>query len=502
MNGTSGQRQGRRRAKKVLLIEANEIMWPMIDRQTARGKLPNFARLRRQGAVASPRSVDLPPHLDPWVTWVTVHSGVPRDKHGATVLEQGADTIAAPRLWDYADQAGLSVGVFGSISCYPPRHVRGFMVPGPFAPGPETYPAELQPVQQLNQKYTQVHNKLASEDTPLDMVKQGVQLIRLGLKPQTMVRIAAQLGLERVRDHLHWRRVSLQPYVNYDFFERLYRRHRPDFATWHTNHCAHYQHHYWRAFDDGAFLRPADEDEKRKYGGAIDYGYRVLDELLGRFSALVDDDTVLVVASSMGQKPYVTEQYKGGRWIVRFSDIDRLLDIVGREGVTERFAVMAPEWNLVVPDEAQRRRLIELFRSAYREAPGETREALAVTETGEVLTVNPKGLAEPDASIRYFFPGAPGAREEGYAYDELFVHDAPTPKEGMHHPVGMLLLWGAGIEAGVEISDTTNLDIAPTLLSLMGIDVPEHLPGRVLSEAWGSPPQSAGAARPAHLAAS
>src|SRR5688572_8295767 len=104
-----------RRARKVLLLELNEITWTLVDRWIARGRLPNLARLQREGSWGAPVALEQPPHLDPWVTWVTLHTGVEREVHGATVLEQETGTIAAPRSWEYAAQAGKSVGVFGSI---------------------------------------------------------------------------------------------------------------------------------------------------------------------------------------------------------------------------------------------------------------------------------------------------------------------------------------------------------------------------------------------------
>ena len=485
--------------RKVLLLEFNEITRSVIDPMIAKGKLPTFQRLLREGAWAAPVSVDLAPHLDPWVTWVTVHTGVPREVHGATVLGQDDATIQAKRTWDYAVEGGLSVGVFGSISAYPPRPVPGFMVPGPFAPSSDTYPRYVEPVQALNRKYTQVHNKLEREGSPLDMARQGLELFRLGLRPSTCLEAAAQLARERVDPHARWRRVCLQPLINFDVFDHLYRRYRPDFATWHTNHAAHYMHHYWRAWDDSGFQAKASEEERRRYGGAVEYGYEVCDRLLARFLDRVDDDTVVVLASSMGQRPYSAELFPEGKVSIRFKDVRQVLTLLGVEGVTEIFPIMAPQWNVRIPDAGQRGAARERLLAARVEG-GTRPAAFSVEETGDILTVTPLGLARISADIRYFFPGAPGAKAEGYAIDELFAYDEPLPKEGMHDPRGLLAFWGKGIRAGVEIPSTTNLDIAPTLLTLLGLPVPAAMTGRVLSEAWGEAPPPRVAARVASAA--
>jgi hypothetical protein len=484
---------GSSRPRKVLLLEFNEITRTVIDPLVAKGRLPAFARLLDDGAWAAPMSVDLPPHLDPWVTWVTLHTGVDRSVHGATVLEQDASTVRAKRTWDYAIDAGKSVGVFGSISAYPPRPVPGFMIPGPFAPSNATYPSYVEPVQVVNRRYTQAHHKTGDAGGPLEAARLGLELAKLGLKASTVATIVAQLVRERVEPGAHFRRVALQPLLNYDVFEMLYRRYQPAYATWHTNHAAHYMHHYWRAYDDTGFLVPSPAEEKKMYGEAVPFGYEVCDELLARFMRLVDDDTVIVLATSMGQKPYVTELFPEGRVVVRFKDVKRVLDIVGARGVTEIVPVMMPQVNVRIPDATERARVRTLLENA--EARGGTRpQAFAVSENGDLLTLTPLGHRKGVGEVRYRFPGAPGDRDPGYALEELFLTDTPTEKQGMHDPRGMLALWGKGIKKGARLDETTNLDVAPTLLSLLGIPVPSVMRGRILGEAWDQKPRSEGAA--------
>lgn len=471
---------------KVLLLEFNEITWRLLEPLVAQGKLPHFQRLREEGAWGTAMASEVSPHLDPWVTWVTVHTGVERDVHGATVLEQKGETIRSKRTWQYAAEAGKSIGVFGSITSYPPSPVAGFIVPGPFAPGGETYPRYLEPIQTLNQRYTRVHNKLDDADSLGSMLQQGVDLFGLGLKPGTAAQVALQLVRERWQPHQYWRRVALQPLVNFDFFDKLYERYQPDFATWHTNHVAHYMHHYWRAHDDSEFLVRASTEEKRKYGPAVEHGYRIADELLGRFMSRVDDDTVLVVASSMGQKPYVSEEFRAGRHPVRFKDVRRVLELVGAEGVEAVLPVMAPQWNVVITDDDKRRRTKAALERCERHWKGRVSAAFSVTEVDGSLTVTPAGLSsDPDDSIRYYFPRMPGERRDGYAFAELFAADQPTPKQGMHDPPGVLMFWGAQIVSGKSLGEVQNIDIAPTLLTLLGIEPPELMKGRVLREAWG-----------------
>lgn len=51
-----------------------------------------------------------------------------------------------------------------------------------------------------------------------------------------------------------------------------------------------------------------------------------------------------------------------------------------------------------------------------------------------------------------------------------------------HGPPGVLLAWGGPIQRGLAVSDAHVFDIAPTVLHLLGLPVPDDAPGRVLTE--------------------
>ena len=473
--------------RKVLFLEMNELTWTILDPLIQQGKLPNFQRMIQEGTRSAPEAIERPPFLDPWISWVTLHTGVDRTIHGAAVL--GQDTVNAKRTWDYVVEAGKSVGIFGSISAYPPRPVPGFMVPGPFSPDNQTFPQYLSPALAFNRRYTQEHIKAAGKASLPEMVQQTRALLSLGVRPQTLAKVAQQLVMEKVDPHLHWKRVALQPMINFDVFTGLYARYAPDFATWHTGHCAHYEHHYWRAYDDSKFKVPATAEEKKHYGGAIEYGHKVADDILGRFMKMADRNTVVMVASGLGMKPYVVDMYPEGKIGVRFKSVRRVLEMFDAKGVGEVVPAMSPQWNVRISDPTERARVKGLFEKA-NVVGGPRKEAFHVAETGEILTVTPYGMAKLGHEIRYFFPDAPKADSSGYLLDELFATDTPTPKEAMHDPPSVLTMWGPGIRAGLDIPNTTILDIAPTILRVMGIPVPAIMKGRALSEAWGETPSA------------
>jgi predicted AlkP superfamily phosphohydrolase/phosphomutase len=64
------------------------------------------------------------------------------------------------------------------------------------------------------------------------------------------------------------------------------------------------------------------------------------------------------------------------------------------------------------------------------------------------------------------------------------VYNTGSVKSGCHDPQGVLMLYGSGIQQGHKLSECNNLDIAPTLLDLLGLRAPVAMQGRLLEEAF------------------
>ena len=464
--------------RKVLLVELNEITWDLVDPLIEQGRLPTFARIKREGTWAAPMSVDLPPQLDPWITWTTLYTGRAQEDHNVFFLQQSPETIGARRIWEICQERGLRVGVYGSLCSWPPRPVNGYYVPDTFAPDTATYPESLRAIQELNLTYTR-SIRLPEDQGGLWFKGQlGARLMALGLRVDTVTRIVRQLARERRDPDASWRRVALQPLVNFDFFRRLYRRHEPEFATFHSNHIAHYQHTYWKAMRPDLFEQETRPDEARTFGGAIEHGYRTADELLKRMLELLDDKTVLVVASSMGQKPFISE-HKNGRAVSQIYSLDRLLKILGVEHRARALATMSDQFNIYPDTQATRDFITGALRAAYIDSPGQP--MFYAYTIADSITVNLRPYVETSEASRCYFPHL--EKDNSFSYEDL-VYNTGKVKSGCHDPKGVMMLYGPDIKQGGYISQSNNLDVAPTLLTLLGLPVPGEMKGRVLAEAF------------------
>jgi hypothetical protein len=183
---------------------------------------------------------------------------------------------------------------------------------------------------------------------------------------------------------------------------------------------------------------------------------------------------VLVVASSMGQKPFTARERKR---IAQVRSLDRLLKILGVEGRAEALSTMSDQFNIYPDTDETRALVVERLSAAYVETPEHPMFYVSTVERG--VTVTLRLGEEVEEGARCFFPHA----GESFLYEDLVYHTGQV-KSGCHDPRGMLVLYGAGVRGGARGGECDNLDLAPTLLALLGMPKAEGMTGRVLAEAF------------------
>jgi predicted AlkP superfamily phosphohydrolase/phosphomutase len=128
-----------------------DLLQPWIDE----GRLPTLARVQREGA-SGPLESTFPPISA--AAWSSFATGVNPGKHGVVDFyyprpgEYALNTMSALArtalpLWSLLGEADIKTGTVGLPGTYPPEPVNGFTVTGFLTPGPEspcTWPPQLQ----------------------------------------------------------------------------------------------------------------------------------------------------------------------------------------------------------------------------------------------------------------------------------------------------------------------------------------------------------------------
>ena len=256
------------------------------------------------------------------------------------------------------------------------------------------------------------------------------------------------------------------------------------------------QHLFWRDFDPS---HPAhDPYQTRQWGSAIEQGYCWLDHLVGELKALVGRDTLLAIVSDHGVVSMTRRVdingwlHRRGYLVLRGGEVDWASSrafAFGHGGIWLNLAGRERRGNVSGADyEALRRELVTGLRS-WRDSETSAPVMTAVWRWESAHPGQSGGLLVPDIGF---------ALTPGYGLERrnLFGRMGTGERliwanreawsgghEGPYRPgdvPGLLFLHGPGIPAGTELRGTRMVDVAPTLLRLLGMAPPSHLDGEPL----------------------
>ena len=117
----------------LLVVGWDGATFQEMDRLEEAGRLPVMTELRESGSSAILMSME--PMFSP-LLWTSMATGKPPEEHGIQGFSVHASDVQAPRFWDIVEQSGGGIGVYKWLVTYPPRAVKGFIVPAWLAPAP------------------------------------------------------------------------------------------------------------------------------------------------------------------------------------------------------------------------------------------------------------------------------------------------------------------------------------------------------------------------------
>ena len=450
--------------RKVIVLEFNELTPALMDRYIEQGALPGFKRLRDESLVAITDAGEDPPYLEPWIQWVTVHTGLSYAQHQVFDLGDGPK-LRAPRIWDIVSGSGDPVWICGSMNAaVQSAGIRGSVLPDPWSTGLRPIPDEkFAPFFDFISTYVLGYS---ADKTPVTM-KEQLRFVRFmlanGLSLQTVIDTIRQLASELTSSSKKWRRAAILDGLMWDVFKHEYRRINPKLATFFLNSTAHYQHYYWRNMEPDAFDVKPDAAAQLSYADAIFFGYRQMDEIVQQCFEIADDDTSIILCTALSQQPLTQYDAEGGRQLFKPIEPKLLFDFAGISGRFDSAAVMAEDFRLFFEDES--------------EAEGaETRLAALALDNGmPLLRVRRAGRDIYAGCAVYSNPQANALVSSAFhnrtrAFRDLFYPINAGIKSGMHHRDGILWMRVPGVPSG-SIDRTISLEeIAPTILELCDVE--------------------------------
>src|ERR1700730_16936993 len=156
--------------ERIVCLEFNELCPALMDQFISEGKLPNFQRLRSESHVYLTDAEEKPPNLEPWIQWVTVHSGMQFKEHRVFHLGDGP-ALRQKCVWDLLSDANYKVAVCGSMNIHYESPINGYMLPDPWTLHTEAHPRSLMPYLKFVQTNVQEHSNNCVPLQPSDYAR-------------------------------------------------------------------------------------------------------------------------------------------------------------------------------------------------------------------------------------------------------------------------------------------------------------------------------------------
>jgi len=462
--------------ESVIVLEFNELCPTLIDRFIDEGRLPGFKTLRDQSVIYTTDADEEQRNLEPWIQWITVHTGLKYEEHRVFELGHG-HKLNAPRLWDFASEAGQKVWICGSMNAaIRGGAINGFVLPDPWSAEIAPYPkGEFEAFFDLVRTYVQEHTREEAPVSARDHARFVAFMVAHGLSPSTVAKALSQLASERGGKN-RWKRAIILDRLQWDLFRWYWRKHKPAYSTVFLNSTAHLQHYYWRAFEPEHFAVKPDEAELANFSSAIFVGYKAMDALIQEAMAMAPDSTI-VLCTALSQQAMTKYDHLGGQVLHRVRDINAFAQFAGIAAPFTYAPVMAEEFRLYFEtDAAAEDAEAKLAALNIDAAP-----AMRLRRQGrEVYASTAVQRPQPDSVLV-------GSRlsNEARSFNSFF-YPFDVMKSGCHHPDGALWLRRPSVAPQVVEGKIPLNRVAPTLAALIGIpDYQRHFSHAPLPEALG-----------------
>jgi len=476
-------------AETVAILAFDGLEWRLIDEAIAGGRLPHFAELISRGVRGKLRSIR--PPKSP-VVWTSVATGMLPSAHGIRDFVARRDGVSVPvtgnvrrvpALWDLGAVAGYTVAFVDWYVTWPAEPVRGLLVSDRVdyeGLDRRVFPEEFTAA--VDSARARAESRI---DRDASRFLDGDDIASWRARQWGQIDRSLRVLDEVVRHDL----------VTLEIGRTALRAGQPDLTAFYFRGNDNTQHLFWKyrlaqsigptTTDD--LFDELEPDDTRRLAPVIDRYYDFADRLLGESLELLDPNTAVLVVSDHG---FLTRNELGtwthGNAFLAELGLATLFPNTG--GDVDSAA------SRVVDESPPTTNLAHVFRPGGKGDAGAlegARELLAdvrtISGTTILRTIVP-GEDERGPFLRVEFRAhidgdSCVAREIRFPVNRFRTREA---KSGDHRMDGVLIAAGPPFPRGGEIAGARAVDVAPTVLHLLGAPAGRDMEGVVLVDLFES----------------
>jgi hypothetical protein len=285
----------------LVLIELNEINFDFVKRYGEGNELLTLNGFAKRHGVWTTTSESEYENVEPWIQWVTAHTGKSLREH--RILRLG-DIVQSDidQVWELVEKQGVRVGAFSPMNAANRLETPAFFVPDPWT---RTTTSADAVTKALHEAVSQAVGENASGRLTIRSIIRLVRGFLRHVPARRWKRYASLIGLLRGRP---WLKAVILDRLLADTFMSLMAKTRPQFASLFLNGGAHIQHHYMfnsRAYTgdrkNPTWYVPSNSDPIFDVDAAYD---EILRELVEE-----NPGARFIIATGLHQDPYPSETF-------------------------------------------------------------------------------------------------------------------------------------------------------------------------------------------------
>jgi len=458
------------RNKKKLIIIGLDCATPRTLFKDFKDNCPNIKRLMDSGVYGKLRSCDPPITIPAWMVMSTGKKAGTLGLYGFRYRKENlyddfwiatSYNIKEPKVWDIIGDKGLKVCVLGLPPTYPVQKVNGCLVSGFITPDNTTeftYPPELK---------EEIKNRIGEYIFDVNF--------RVNKKEDLLQEIYDMT-------EIHFKTVKyLMQNKDWDYFKFV------------IIGLDRFHHAFWKYYDKGH----QKYEDNNKFEGEMRKHYVYLDKKVGEILTLLDDNTVVMIVSDHGAKAMkgliCVNMALEELGLLKFNTKPKTRTRIGDADIDWKntyawgwggyyarifLNLEGREPNGIIKKadyEKIRDKIVNMLKN-IKDVNGNpmNTKVCKPEELYEIIRGDAPDLMVYFDDLNWRSAGTVG-------YDSIYLDENDTgPDDAVHDWYGVYIIYDPKKKIGKDLGVKSILDIAPTSLNILRIEVPVDMEGNII----------------------